>query len=151
MERSTIAFWWTFCEHRSHYLVNWKSLIVTFLLHFRNHIQYPSSLSHVFKLLIDLSHDLIQAEPSPTTGSFSLHSVVSDTVGSSSLCSPRGTYRSSAHGKGSSGVFEFKPHIRTASRSGLSSLGHLVIIKSLFCLVELIYSAGQCFHFSMSD
>ena len=100
--------------------------------HSHSMLSYGWALTnYTFQLLISASHDFIQAEPSPTTGTFSFHSVVSDTVGSSSLYSPRGTYGNSAHNEGSSADFEFKPHIRTSSDSGISSLGHLVTITPL--------------------
>ncbi|KAJ6843410.1 WRKY transcription factor SUSIBA2-like [Iris pallida] len=66
----------------------------------------------------------IKAEPSPTTGTFSLYSTVTDTVGSNTRSSPWGT-RNSGSEVLNSGDFEFKPHIRSSSRSSLSTLGPL--------------------------
>lgn len=66
-----------------------------------------------------------KAEPSPTTGSFSMPLGRHVSLGSDSLSLPRDTPNNSSCDEGSSRDFEFKPHTGSGSGSSLSSLGHL--------------------------
>nr|WFL37659.1 WRKY transcription factor 7 [Crocus sativus] len=68
----------------------------------------------------------IKAEPSPTTGTFTLQSILNDNASSNTLSSPWSTSRNSVNEVEKPGDFEFKPHIRSSSLSGLSTLGPLV-------------------------
>ncbi|KAL5987967.1 hypothetical protein ACLOJK_035729 [Asimina triloba] len=66
------------------------------------------------------------AEPSPTTGTFSMPLTMHDPVSSDTFSSPRdATNNNSTCDEGSSGEFEFKPHARIGSATNLSSVGHL--------------------------
>ncbi|KAG9443461.1 hypothetical protein H6P81_014801 [Aristolochia fimbriata] len=74
----------------------------------------------------------MKAEPSPTTGTFSMPHLRHDARGSESFSSPRDTSNSSSFDEGSPGDFEFKPHVESLSNSALSSLGPRVSVGSNF-------------------
>ncbi|KAF5177738.1 Wrky transcription factor susiba2 [Thalictrum thalictroides] len=67
----------------------------------------------------------MKAEPSPTTGTFNKPQIMYDTVVSDGFSSPRDSCNSNAYDGISSGTFEFKPHVRSTSGSGLSSMGSM--------------------------
>ncbi|KAJ6811878.1 WRKY transcription factor SUSIBA2-like [Iris pallida] len=87
-------------------------------------VTIPPGLSPTALLESPVLLTYIKAEPSPTTGTF-FHSIVTDTVGSTTLSSPRATSSKSEDEVMNSGDFEFKPHTRAASHPGLSTLGPL--------------------------
>lgn len=76
----------------------------------------------------NVSH--IQAEPSPTTSTFSMPFMVKGLANSS--LSPPGEQSNSTHGDGHSGSFEFQLNIQ----SGLSSLAPLVIYVPISYLIR---------------
>nr|QRX38912.1 transcription factor WRKY15 [Lilium regale] len=69
----------------------------------------------------------IKAEPSPTTGTFSMPSVTNN---SNTLSSPRDASNYNAFDNGIHGDFEFKPHVWPAMSSGFSSLRPLGCVSS---------------------
>ncbi|XP_068669192.1 WRKY transcription factor SUSIBA2-like [Aristolochia californica] len=74
----------------------------------------------------------MKAEPSPTTGTFSMPQLRHDARGSESFSSPRDTSNSSSFDEGSPRDFEFKPHVEPLSNSVLSSLCPRVSVGSNF-------------------
>ncbi|XP_077211194.1 WRKY transcription factor SUSIBA2-like isoform X2 [Tasmannia lanceolata] len=85
------------------------------------------------------------AEPSPTTGTFSMPQITSDAVGSDKFSPARDTPNNSKCNEGSSGDFGFKPHIRPRTSSGLSSLGPLPSVSSSYSHCKPFAQVrGQC-------
>ncbi|PKA59933.1 putative WRKY transcription factor 20 [Apostasia shenzhenica] len=76
----------------------------------------PSALLESPVLLTNM-----KVEPSPTTGSFAMPLIMNN-VSSGPVCSPDVSSKSCIPDDGNSRNFEFRPHIRSTSRSGLSSL-----------------------------
>lgn len=84
----------------------------------------------------------MQAEPSPTTGTFNMSLVMNKTVHSERISSPWDTSSNGAHDEGSLGAFEFKPRIRSSMSSGLSPLGAWVILITFLlfsCKMNYVY------------
>ncbi|KAG1342172.1 WRKY transcription factor SUSIBA2 [Cocos nucifera] len=71
---------------------------------------------------------LLYAEPSPTTGTFNMPSLMNKAICSGTISSPRDT-NSSACDEESSAAFEFKCHMRSSMNSGLSPLGALASVN----------------------
>ncbi|CAL9174786.1 unnamed protein product [Musa hybrid cultivar] len=80
----------------------------------------PSALLESPVLLTNM-----KAEPSPTTGTLNLSSVIDKTVCSYTLSSAKDASDVSAYDGGNSGDFEFKPHVPASYNLGLSSLRSL--------------------------
>ncbi|KAJ8640348.1 hypothetical protein MRB53_017042 [Persea americana] len=85
----------------------------------------PTSLLESPVMLLDL-----KAEPSPTTGSFSMPLARHFSINSDSASLPRDTTNNSTCDERGSGEFEFKPHTNAGSGSIISSSGHLVSVGS---------------------
>lgn len=77
----------------------------------------------------------LQAEPSPTTGSFSMPLARHVSINADSASLPRDTTNNSTCDERSSGEFEFKPHTNAGSGSIISSSGHLVIPATIAIMV----------------
>ncbi|URD75698.1 WRKY transcription factor [Musa troglodytarum] len=80
----------------------------------------PSALLESPVLLTNM-----KAEPSPTTGTLNLSSIIDKTVCSYTLSSAKDASNVSAYDGGNSGDFEFKPHVPASYNLGLSSLRSL--------------------------
>ncbi|XP_043689383.1 probable WRKY transcription factor 20 isoform X3 [Telopea speciosissima] len=76
----------------------------------------------------------MKVEPSPTTGTFSKPRIMQPAVGTATFSSTADTAN-----ERTSNDFEFKPHVRSISGSGLSSLGTLASAAESFVQVQ-----GQC-------
>ncbi|XP_010905301.1 WRKY transcription factor SUSIBA2 isoform X1 [Elaeis guineensis] len=83
----------------------------------------PSALLESPVLLTNM-----KAEPSPTTGTFSMPSLMNKAVCSDTISSPRDS-NSNACDEESSAAFEFKRHMRSSMNSGLSPLGALASVN----------------------
>lgn len=69
---------------------------------------------------------VLQAEPSPTTGTFFKHHIMHDSAFSDTFPVPRNTSNNSTFDERSFGDFEFKPHVRSSLGSVVSSFGPMV-------------------------